>query len=286
MILVRLIGGLGNQMFQYAAGRALAERLGADLLLDLRGFRRYRLRSYGLDRMAIAGRPATRRELARWPAFLRGTRWPAGLFGLSARWFHEADLRYAPRFEALRGDIGLDGYFQSERYFSDVRASLRDEFRPRAPLTAENARLAEAMCTVPSVSLHVRRGDYASDPATLAVHGLCSPAYYRGAVAALLERYEGLRFFVFSDDPSWCRENLALAGATFVDGNAASPECDIFLMSQCRHRIVANSSFSWWGAWLADGDGTVIAPQPWFSDPSLRDDDLVPPGWLRLPRDR
>lgn len=285
MILVRLIGGLGNQMFQYATGRALAGRLGTDLLLDLRGFRRYRLRSYGLDRMAIAGRPATYRELARWPSFLRGRQWPAGLFGLSGHWFCEADLRYSPLFETLRGDVGLEGYFQSERYFSDVRASLRDEFRPAAPLSPENARLAEAMRAAPSVSLHVRRGDYASNPATLAVHGLCSPAYYRSAVSALRERHEGLRFFVFSDDPAWCRENLALADAEFVDNNAASPECDIFLMSQCRHRIVANSSFSWWGAWLAVGDGTVIAPQPWYADPALCDDDLIPPGWLRLPRD-
>lgn len=285
MILVRLIGGLGNQMFQYAAGRALAERLGADLLLDLRGFRRYRLRSYGLDRMAIAARPATRRELARWPAFLRGTRWPAGLFGLSACWFREAGPRYAPHFETLSGDVGLDGYFQSERYFLAVRPSLRKEFRPRAPQSLRNARLAEAIRAAPSVSLHVRRGDYASNPATLAVHGLCSPAYYRRAVSALRERHEGLRFFVFSDDPAWCRENLALADAVFVDNNAAAPECDIFLMSQCRHHVIANSSFSWWGAWLADAEGTVVAPTRWYTDPALRDDDLIPSGWLRLPRD-
>jgi len=285
MILVRLIGGLGNQMFQYAAGRALAARLDAPLLLDLRDFRRYRLRYYGLDRMRIDARPATAWELARWPIWLRNRRWSGDRLGLTPRWFHEADLRYSPEFAAVTGTIGLDGYFQSERYFAGVRQALLQEFRPRAPLSRHNEQLAETIRTAASVCLHVRRGDYVNDPRTSAMHGVCSPAYYRRATATLRERHEDLRYFVFSDDPAWCRENLSLEDAVFVENNGAAPECDIFLMAQCRHHIIANSSFSWWGAWLAEAGGTVVAPQPWFSNTTLRADDLIPPGWLRLPRD-
>ena len=285
MILVRLIGGLGNQMFQYEAGRALAARLDAPLLLDLRDFRRYRLRSYGLDRMQIQARPATAWELARWPIWLRNRRWPVERFGLASRWFREDRMRFSPAFANLTGTVGLDGYFQSELYFADVRQTLLHEFRPRAPLSRENNVLAETIRAVAGASLHVRRGDYVSDPKTSAVHGVCSPAYYQRAISLLRERYEDLRVFVFSDDPAWCRANLSLDGATFVEGNGAAPECDIFLMAQCRHHIIANSSFSWWGAWLADQPGTTIAPRPWFSDGTLRDDDLIPSAWLRLPRD-
>lgn len=285
MILVRLIGGLGNQMFQYAAGRALAARLDAPLLLDLRDFRRYRLRSYGLDRMQIQARPATTWELARWPIWLRSRRWSGERFGLGSRWFREERMRFSPAFANLTGAVGLDGYFQSERYFASIRQPLMQEFRPRAPLSRENEVLAETMRAVAGASLHVRRGDYVSDPKTSAVHGVCSPAYYQRAIATLRDRYEGLQVFVFSDDPAWCRANLSLDGATFVENNGAAPECDIFLMAQCRHHIIANSSFSWWGAWLADQPGMTIAPSPWFSDDGLHDDDLIPPAWLRLPRD-
>lgn len=285
MILVRLIGGLGNQMFQYATGRALAARLDAPLLLDLRDFRHYKLRHYGLDRMQIEARPATAWELARWPVWLRNRRWSGARIGIGSRWFREDGLRFSPEFANLTGTVGLDGYFQSELYFAGVRQTLLQEFRPGAPLSRENEVLAERIRAVAGACLHVRRGDYVSDPRTSAVHGVCSPAYYRRAIAMLRERYEGLRIFVFSDDPAWCRANLSLDGATFVENNGAAPECDIFLMAQCLHHIIANSSFSWWGAWLADRPGMTIAPRPWFSDDRLRDDDLIPPGWLRLARD-
>lgn len=135
-----------------------------------------------------------------------------------------------------------------------------------------------------SVMLHVRRGDYVSNAKTLRVHGVCSIDYYRRAIGVARERLGQPRFFVFSDDLAWSRENLPLGDdAVFVEGNAEAPEMDIFLMAVCRAHVIANSSFSWWGAWLATTDAPlVIAPDPWFDSPDVSAVDLIPASWQTL----
>ena len=287
VIVVRLIGGLGNQMFQYAAGRALADRLRVPLLLDARDFARYRTHRFGLTALAITAPVGTPADLAPWPVWRReGARIGAKIgarLGLPVRHFIERSLRFDPRIAAVTAPAYLDGYFQSARYFADHRATLADEFTPRAPLSAQNTHLRAMMAEGDSVALHVRRGDY-TGAATQKVHGLCSPAYYRAAIARVQAGQGALKFFVFSDDLDWCRTGLDLPpGTVFVDGNGAAPEVDMHLMAACTHHIIANSSFSWWGAWLAGG-GVTIAPDPWFSDPALDATDLVPSGWHRIAR--
>lgn len=285
MILVRLLGGLGNQMFQYAAGRALAHKLEVPLQLDLRDFRSYRLRGYGLDRMSISASPATAETLADWPIWQREISRLASRIGLPTRWFHERDLRFSAQLGNRTAPVGLDGYFQCEKYFNDARHLLLQEFRPKTPLSSRNAELAEEMRASASVSVHVRRGDYVSNRKTMAVHGLCSQDYYHRAIRVLNDQDGALRFFIFSDDPAWCRENLAIANAVFVEHNIDAPECDIHLMAQCKHHIIANSSFSWWGAWLGDNRGVTIAPVPWFSDSKLLRNEIRAQDWVSLPRD-
>lgn len=286
MIAVRLIGGLGNQMFQYAAGRALAERLGTELVLDARDFEHYTLYGYGLDKFAIRAPVATPEQLARWPSWIR--RWSRRLrrVGIRTRWYAEIQFHYDSAWESIPDGTMIDGYFQSERYFPGMAGALRREFTPVAPLSPQNAQYAELARGCESVMIHVRRGDYVTNAKTLKIHGVCSVDYYRASIAAMRERLAAPRFFVFSNDMAWARENLPLGDdAVYVEGNGKAPEVDIHLMAQCRHHVIANSSFSWWGAWLgAHPQKIVIAPEPWFDNARHVADDLVPSGWLRLPK--
>jgi len=283
MIAVRLIGGLGNQMFQYAAGRALADRLGTELLLDTRDFEHYSLYNYGLHKFAIDIPVASPLQLARWPSwFRRGSRLLRRM-GIYTRWYAEIQFKYDAAWESIQDGTMIDGYFQSERYFTGIAATLRREFVPVASLSTQNAHLAELARNCKSVAIHVRRGDYVTNLNTLKVHGVCSPAYFEASIAYMRERLENPRFFVFSNDMAWARENLELGdNAIFVTGNEQNPEIDIYLMSQCRHQIIANSSFSWWGAWLNSlEEKMVIAPKRWFAKP-IDTCDLIPGEWIKI----
>jgi hypothetical protein len=132
--------------------------------------------------------------------------------------------------------------------------------------------------------LHVRRGDFVSLNSAARVHGLCSVDYYARAINLVRSRCPGCHFLVFSDDPQWARAELPLdPSAVFVTGNAERPEQDLILMSACGHHIIANSSFSWWGAWLAASQAkVVIAPKQWFLNAPRDTSDLIPDGWIRL----
>jgi hypothetical protein len=282
-VFVRLLGGLGNQMFQYAAARALAARHGTGVVWDGRDFRHYRLRPLLIDRLAVTGRAATPREGAAMSPLRREAARLAARGGLRTAWHFERSLAYDPAFESLPDGTRLDGHFQSARYFDSIRPILCTEFAPRAAPPAGAAAMLAAIRAVPAAAVHVRRGDYASNPTTTAVHGLCSPGYYRAALARLAAAEPGARVFVFSDDIPWCRATLDLpADTVFVEGNP--PEWDIALMAACRHHVIANSSFGWWGAWLAAPGGLTVAPEPWFDDPTLDGSGIAPPGWVRLPK--
>lgn len=284
MIIVRLAGGLGNQMFQYAAGRTLADRFGTDLLLDTRFFSNYKLHAYGLERFSVRARQATPKELTRWPNWLRRPSRLAQRMGIRSRWYSELKFGCSSGWLSIPNDVLIDGYFQSEKYFAPIATALRTDFTPYVPLTSANKAIVEAAQISESVMIHVRRGDYVSDMKTLKIHGVCTPAYYQAAIQAMRERLHRPRFIVFSNDMEWARKNLDLGtDAIFVEGNEKCPEVDIFLMSKCSNHIIANSSFSWWGAWLGKNNkNSVIAPSPWFDDQKLIESDLIPNNWSRL----
>ncbi len=271
-VAVRLEGGLGNQMFQYAAGWAVAARLGCRLVLDTSGLHAKGLRTvrpFGLGSWRIEAEVDTLGRLA-----LRActpVRQPA--------------FTYAPGLlESATVGSRLQGYWQSERFFAQHRNALLRHFTLREPPDAAAQALAQRITeSADATSLHIRRGDYISDPQTARFHGSCTLDHYRHCLQELRLQHPGLQVFVFSDDPEWVRNNLPSDAAfEFVQPRLESPAVDLWLMTLCRHHVLANSSFSWWGAWLANREGRKLAPARWFTDlAGLDDRDLVPASWER-----
>jgi hypothetical protein len=282
MIISRLHGRLGNQMFQYAAARALAARLGVGVALDTR---EVLARGEGVltDIFDLPLVPAEPLPPSRARAPLRYALWRK--FGQSPVFRRERGLGYNPAFEAWGDGSYLHGYWQSERYFADIGDLLRADFTFPETKDARNVEMAARIAETTAISLHVRRGDYVA----LAAHVLCDQAYYDAALERLLPGIDGpVTVFVFSDDPGWAAANLPLpCDKVVVDING--PEAgfeDMRLMSLCDHHIIANSSFSWWGAWLNPSPGKRVAgPGRWFGNPALSNPDLLPAGWQRISPD-
>jgi hypothetical protein len=294
MLVVNLIGGLGNQMFQYASAWALASEHGMELKLDISDFHRFPPRRYLLDHFRVDAVIARPDELAMFDKdskrFRTATRkFVARLLGdnrVTGRTVFERGFPWQKIPLDRTIDTLLIGYWQSERYFLSMAHQIRQAFVLRAPPDARTQRLLDDIDRQPAVSLHVRRGDYVSNPVVQKKHGLVGLDYYAAAVAHILALEPQARFYVFSDDLDWVRANLSMAAqAEYVDLNGPDqPHEDLRLMSRCRHHIIANSSLSWWGAWLnPDPAKVVIAPRQWFTPESKRDArDIVPPSWVRL----
>jgi hypothetical protein len=292
IVITRLIGGLGNQMFQYAAGRAIAQHYNATLLLDVSGFENYDLRRYELGDFKIDARPAAKEELEQFSVGPDKTGILSRLFkkfnaATNPLIYKEPSFTYDPQVRSLKPSVYLDGYWQSEKYFHEVANLLREELTLRAPLDSANAEMAGQIRQAgeKAVSLHVRRGDYVSNAETAQYHGVCSLDYYRSAIAYVAERVQDPHFFIFSDDHEWVNANLHVGyDTTFVQVNGPDRGiCDMTLMKSCSHHIIANSSFSWWGAWLNPLPGKiVIAPQQWFKQAGNDTRDLLPESWVKL----
>ncbi len=282
-VVVALDGGLGNQMFQYAAGRALASRTSAPLVLDLRPLLQRGHRPYGLSDFAF-GTPVEMLTEGMPPRSTGRLRRFFDRLSGGGITFHEAGFPFDGRILHAKPPVRLEGYFQSERYFMDSAATIRADFTPKHVLRKEIEALANRLLpTGPSVSLHIRRGDY-TDPQTMAVHGLLGPDYYAQALRLIAEQTSSeLTVCVFTDDPAWVRAHLPLpASARYISEHTRSALQDLMLMSHCSHHITANSSFSWWGAWLnPNKDKIVVTPKHWFQPSSGLDTrDLRPASWL------
>lgn len=288
MIVVRLCGGLGNQLFQYAFARVLALRHSTEVVLDLSWYKNIPVgntkRVFELDKYGIFGREASPSE-SRWFVLHQG-RIVTRLNFIPRRWKHirESGFDFSPPALELPDNVYLDGYWQSYMYLEGMESTLREELTPNIPLSAADKNIADQINKSNSVSLHVRRGDYVSNKSAAKNHGLCSLDYYREAVALVQSKLSNPRFFVFSDDPAWSKENLPLPDdSVFVTHNDSETAFqDLRLMSMCHHQVIANSSFSWWGAWLNSHVGKiVIAPRQWFGD-ARETPTLIPKEWIRL----
>ena len=270
-----LMGGCANQIFQYATGLALARRLGVDLRLDVSWYetampdqpRRYSLGLFkGVDARSV--------------------------HGLLGRVIREEGHPYKPAlFENAPRKCSLVGYWQCEKYFYGLRSELGERLLPREPLPARSAAAEQAILNAGerSVFVHVRRTDYVGHPN----HVVLPMGYYHEAAALIAGKVTNPVFFVFSDDPEWCEANFRLPYRTTFAGNfdpaveahLAREDADLYLMRLCGHAIMANSSFSWWGAWLGADlkGGMVIAPKSWFGPAAGYDPrDIVPSRWIRV----
>ncbi len=293
MIVSNLIGGLGNQLFQYAFGFAQAARHGVELRVATDLFTGYRLhQGYELTRVfAVQPRQASASDLQtllgawRHPVLRRAlSRWAPGLWRAGMAAFEPAP-GWWPDTGRLGAQAYVHGYWQSERYFAEQACALRRSLQFRHAPSPDNERWLDRIGKGTSVSVHIRGGDYLSNAQNRRIYAACGPAYYRAALDHLRAACDGARFFVFSDDVAWARHCLAdrLDAVEIVDHNRGGESWnDLRLMSHCQHHVIANSSFSWWAAWLGERPGkTIIAPRQWYLAPG-KDTDLVPERWLRL----
>jgi hypothetical protein len=289
MIIVQLLGGLGNQMFQYAAGRRLAHSHHTELYLDITRFASDSLREYGLDIFRIDAKIASPDLLKQVP-FSRLDALRIGVKNLHRKktrfqYIKEQSFDFNKQVLSLPKNIYLEGYRQSEKYFKDIKEILEQEFSIKDEPDRANRELTELINSTESVNLHIRRGDYVSNPTTNEAHGICSLDYYRDALGKLTETVESPHLFIFSDDPEWVRNNVHFPyPSTLVEINGPEKDYeDIRLMSLCNHHIIANSSFSWWGAWLCKyTDKQIYAPRHWFNTYDKDTKDLIPENWHRI----
>ena len=287
MIVVRVEGGLGNQMFQVAFGMQLAHRLQTELVLDLASYAGRPEHGYLLNRFHVGARELSNDERRRLPRRYRQPSprlSPSGLLGLNGlRRLREKPFGFAEKYLRARDNSYLVGYWQSEKFFSDVQSQVRDQFQLCVPLSAESQRMREMMLGTPSVAVHIRRGDYVTNATAASIYRTLSVEYYRQRIMHYLASRANARVFVFSNDIAWCRSQLGtLPGPVhFVDHTtAATAHEDLWLMTAAECQIIANSTFSWWGAWLSTrSDQRVIAPRHWFHPGTLDDQHLPCDGW-------
>lgn len=281
------MGGLGNQMFQYAAGRFLAWKQDVPLFVDS-GFLeadpagKYTKRKLELDQLHVKLIIADKRILktfrqGRFRSLLRS-------FSHGGKTTILSDThRFNEAFLQTGNSAYLNGFWQSELYFIPIRSLLLEEFTPNFEFSADETKLRERIqSSSNSVAIHVRRGDYVNHAEASQFHGVCDMNYYDAAILYVKSRVELPEFFIFSDDIGWCRSNFgSLANCIFVETKSAHAATDLFLMAECNHNIIANSSYSWWSAWLNKNEKKmVIAPKSWFREPNFNP-DIYCSNWIR-----
>ena len=283
MVIAHTIGGLGNQLFQYAAARSIAERFQVPVKLDVSAFSAYKLRDFDLDKFNVHFDRATEAEIALLKPGGNLAKALQYLRPKPKRTYHrERSYRYDKSFAHIGPDVYIKGYFQSEKYFLPIASLLRKEFTIKEDYVKSVQDLGQELRQPGSVAIHIRRGDY-TDPEILRVHGILPVEYYKSAIAYIRDRVPSSRFYFFSNDMEWTKQHLPLESAVYVSGLRTKDHFeDFYLMSQCHHNIIANSSYSWWTAWLNNHpDKIVIAPKNWFTE-KKNNYDRTPDSWLRM----
>lgn len=292
MVTIILSGGLGNQMFQYASAKALTMRLNTSLALETYSLTKKKtqatVRPYELDIFNIN---APKVSTLRGKIFVK-----ARPYIYKHRLFFQkfgfltdtAAILYQPVVETIKGNIIMSGHFQNEKYFENIETELRADFTFKKPLSGKNKEIANNFKNTEPVAVHVRRGDYLTNANAAANFVTCGKEYYENAIRYIENNVDNPTFYIFSEDIEWVKKNIDFKGypAVFIDWNRGNDNyADMQLMSLCKHNIIANSSFSWWGAWLNANLGKiVIAPGKWFQDESKNQllDGFLPEGWIKM----
>lgn len=294
MIVIRFKGALGNQMFEYATAKRLALHRNTELQIDLSGLKNTpeqdTPRHYELDCFMLKAKEATlsnyelininQSRKSKLKHFLKK-------INRNKLWVYSSGSNlFDPKVLSLPSNTLLDGWFTSERYFRDIRPTLLKDFSYRKPPSKINKATLNNVNNANSVSLHVRRGDYITNRNANIWHGVLEKEYYTKAVKIIADKVSNPEIFVFSNDPEWCKRNMKFNHKThYIDNNddLNNGSEDMRLMRACKHNIIANSTFSWWGAWLNDSPGKiVISPKQWFKEGGINDKDIVPAEWLRI----
>jgi hypothetical protein len=288
-IFIRLSGGLGNQMFQYAFGHALAKRKKTNLVIDLDWFHNIPSgSSYQKERLSLLNCNLSLINSNGAIHEINGVKKNTlSAYFSKKKIIYKEKKNYIYDIKVLGVKDGqyLDGYWQSYKYFSDC-PELKEIFSPKKDLHKQTFDFLRQINESQSVMLHVRRGDYVTSETANQFHGIQPIEYYKKALELIRNSVSNPQIFIFSDDIPWAKENLTLdANLTFIENIDDSDNVidELYLMSQCKHNIIANSSLSWWGAWLNEYEGKiVIAPKQWLVKNNSSLDDLIPKNWVLI----
>ena len=294
MVIIRVVGGLGNQMFQYALGRALSIKLGVVFKLDLLSFDSQQIHNgFELDKVFncevdIAAQQDIK-EILGWQSLSFINKF---IFSPYFSRLRKSSIIIEPHYHYWEGinnildNSYLVGYWQSEKYFKYIKEQINKDFTFKVPLDHKNRYYAKLIQKFNSVSIHVRRGDYMKNVKTYKTHGVCNNEYYDKALTNILKKVKNPHFFIFSDDIKQAKSIIKKIDypCYFVGNNQGIYSYnDMKLMSMCKHNIIANSSFSWWAAWLnLNSDKIVIAPKQYLADKSYNIKDLFPLEWIKI----
>jgi hypothetical protein len=286
MIISKITGGLGNQMFQYAIAKSIAQKRADKFKLDISFYPKQSLRKYELNYFNIEENIATNNEIIKLAGdenFWFKLRKKLGLNPTRAKsYFLEKETAvFDKKVFDYEKNIYLDGYWQDEEYFRDIREELLKDFTLKNNISIEAKKYLKDIRNSQSVSVHVRRGDYIQNTHTNSVHGTCDLDYYQKAIKCIHEKVKSPNFYIFSDDIIWCKENFDfLENKVFVDDTKSAFD-DLELMRNCKHNIIANSTFSWWAAWLNTYEKKiVIGPKIWWN--SRVDKNLALDRWVKI----
>ena len=289
MLLVKLDGGLGNQMFQYAFGKQFSVQYSIPLKLDI--FKLFEYRKFELAVFKFHQEIATKEDLLFFDrqhlSLSKKVLFKIKNCNIKAFYLSEREgvenytfLKKTPKY------VLISGHWQSESYFKNIENIIRLDFSFPNITAKKNITYCSLIQQTNSVSVHIRRGDYLLEQNNK-VHGVLPLQFYRQAIEYIVKKTFNPVFFIFSDDADWAIENLDFKGKFyFVTGNESNHAyVDMQLMSYCKHNIIANSSFSWWGAWLNNYQSKiVIAPKQWFADPVKNsfNKNIIPKEWISL----
>ncbi|WJS95138.1 alpha-1,2-fucosyltransferase [Flavobacterium johnsoniae] len=293
MLIVKLEGGLGNQMFQYAVASILAKKNNTAVLIDDTFFDQkekkegFTPRDFELLIFNNNYSFATKSNILSFYRLLFIEKIKNKLGLRNKKVYQEKEFGFDKKILSLTSSIYLSGYFQSYKYFSGYESYIKKAFSfPEEKLDTLNREILVKIRNTNSVSIHVRRGDYVNDLVTQSFHGNCSISYYSEAISKISHKIDNITLFFFSDDLEWVKMHFKEVKypKIFVDHNIKSDSWkDMFLMSSCNHNIIANSSFSWWAAWLNNNSNKIIiSPKKWFNDEQKKTTDLIPEEWIRL----
>jgi hypothetical protein len=278
MIYTRIRGGLGNQMFQYAAARSLSKKYNTDLILNTEYFyntplkdvkRKYQLNVFNIDKnIKIEAKINPIIKFIQ-KIFLK-------FFG------DKIQIFIANLILKIKLSVYLNGYFQNEKYFLDIREILLEEFTLNKEINEETKKIKEVIEKSEAICLNVRRGDYLR-PDYLKIYGICSMEYYNQALEYIKDRVKKPLICIFSDDPEWVKKEFKIDNVLFTDNRTISDYEQMYLMSLCKHNIIANSSFAWWGAWLNQNPNKiVIGPKQWLVNKTSEEIDIMPKDWIKI----